>query len=150
MKTIVFDRIKAFAMALLLVLALFALARPIMENAGIAEHPTGIVVAEAAGLDDINISSDGKVSFSGESAGEETPQKMLDRGKEIVKIILSAASLVSLAFLIIFISKFAGSGDNDNARRSAIKGMLTCGIATALLGSVTIIYSFAYGAFSGL
>ena len=99
------------------------------------------------GLSDIKIGTDGTVSFGNEGADLN---EVMGNGKRIVEIILSVCCLVCLAFLILSIVKFASSGDNDQARRKAMGGIITTGVGIALLGSVTIWYSFFYGAINGL
>lgn len=140
---------------LMLIVMVFSTFAPIAQQAGI-EAPFGAITAYAesdsngndssttgGGLDDITITEDGKVSFGNSNVDTN---KMLKEGKGIVTIILSVCCLVCLAFLIINITKFAKSGDNENERRKAIGGMLTTGIGVALLGSVTFWYSFFYTA----
>ena len=51
-----------------------------------------------------------------------------------------------LAFTIIQIVKLAAAGDNEMNRKRAIGGILTTGIATALLGGLSVFVGFFWGA----
>lgn len=143
-------------MAILLLIAMvFSTFAPIVQQS-VDMTPFGAITAYAAegdesgsgggGLDDITIGTDGKVTFG--SGADIDTGTVLTKGKSIVTLILSACCLVCLAFLILNITKFAKSGDNEMERRRAIGGMLTTGIGVALLGSVTFWYAFFYGAVS--
>lgn len=147
---------------LMLIVMVFSTFAPIAQQAGLNIGPSVAVTAYAntngnqnqnqnqnqttGGLDDITIGADGKVTF-GQNTNIDTTE-VLNKGKNVVTLILSACCLICLAFLIINITKFAKSGDNDSERRKAIGGMLTTGIGVALLGSVTFWYAFFYGAVS--
>ena len=50
------------------------------------------------------------------------------------------------AFTIIQIVKLAAAGDNEMNRKRAIGGILTTGIATALLGGLSVFVGFFWGA----
>ena len=146
---------------LMLIIMVFSTFAPIAQQAGLNIGPSVAVTAYAntngnqnqnqnqttGGLDDITIGADGKVTFGQNTTNIDTT-RVLEKGKGIVTLILSACCLICLAFLIINITKFAKSGDNDSERRKAIGGMLTTGIGVALLGSVTFWYAFFYGAVS--
>jgi hypothetical protein len=145
-------------MAILLLIAMvFSTFAPIVQQT-VGMTPFGAITAYAddedgestggGGLDDITIGTDGKVTF-GDEADIDTGS-VLTKGKSIVTLILSACCLVCLAFLILNITKFAKSGDNEMERRRAIGGMLTTGIGVALLGSVTFWYAFFYGAVASI
>ena len=47
-----------------------------------------------------------------------------------------------LIFMLIQFTKLGAAGDNEMARKKAIAGILTTGIATALLGGATIVVGF--------
>ena len=140
---------KVFSLMLAVVMVLM-MGAAIGQATGDAQHslvPVTAYAAEGGGLSDITIGTDGTVSFGNEGADLN---EVMGNGKRIVEIILSVCCLVCLAFLILSIVKFASSGDNDQARRKAMGGIITTGVGIALLGSVTIWYSFFYGAINGL
>ena len=56
------------------------------------------------------------------------------------------ATLLMLVFTILQIVKLGASGDNEMNRKRAIMGILTTGIATALLGGITVFVGFFWGA----
>lgn len=139
---------------LMLAFMLVSMIVPIAQQAGLVDTNPIFATAMAApddttvgggALDGITIDSSGKVTFSG-TASTTDADSVLGQGKNIITLILSACCLICLAFLIINITKFAKSGDNDMERRKAIGGMLTTGIGVALLGSITVWYAFFYSA----
>lgn len=141
-------RIAALALILIMVLMLGSVISQPMGFAQSSFMPIALAApgdgtSGAGGIDDISINDDGTVTFGG---GEANVTNVLAKGKTIIQTILSVCSMVCLGFLILSIVKLAGSGDNDQARRKAMGGIITTGIGIALLGSLTIWYSFFYTA----
>lgn len=137
------ERSRRFISALLLSLMFFMAVAPITQQMGLSNE-LGMTSVYAAGLDDISISPDGKVTFSGEDTETATVSGVLDRSKTIVSYVLAICTILCIAFLIISITKFAKSGDNEQERRKAVAGIATTIIGVALLGSATFIYNFAF------
>ena len=55
---------------------------------------------------------------------------------------------IMLIFMLIQFTKLGAAGDNEMARKKAIAGILTTGIATALLGGATIVVGFFWNVIS--
>ena len=62
--------------------------------------------------------------------------------RTIAVAITGILTITMLIFMLIQFTKLGASGDNEMARKKAIMGILTTGIATALLGGATIIVGF--------
>ena len=85
----------------------------------------------------------------GVSAADNTADSIatvLTKGKAIALGFTGVATLLMLAFTIIQIVKLAAAGDNEMNRKRAIGGILTTGIATALLGGLSVFVGFFWGA----
>lgn len=73
---------------------------------------------------------------------------LMSRYKNIIMAFTGILTITCFGAMILQITKLAASGDNEQARRKAIMGILTTGIGVALLGSATIVIGFFYGAIS--
>lgn len=71
---------------------------------------------------------------------------LMTRYKNIILAFTGILTITCFGAMILQITKLAASGDNEQARRKAIMGILTTGIGVALLGSATIVIGFFYGA----
>jgi len=62
--------------------------------------------------------------------------------RTIAVAITGILTITMLIFMFIQFTKLGASGDNEMARKKAIMGILTTGIATALFGGATIVIGF--------
>ncbi len=74
---------------------------------------------------------------------------IITKYKAIAVAIMGILTITMLIFMLIQFTKLGAAGDNEMARKKAIMGILTTGIATALLGGATIIVGFFWGALTG-
>lgn len=98
------------------------------------------------------VSDDGKINESSEVATQNTDGSfttIITKYKSIAVAIMGILTITMLIFMLIQFTKLGAAGDNEMARKKAIMGILTTGIATALLGGATIIVGFFWGALSG-
>lgn len=66
----------------------------------------------------------------------------LNKYKGIATVVTGFATVTAFLGMIFSMSKLAAAGDNEQARKKAIMGILTSGIGVAFLGSATIIIGF--------
>lgn len=66
----------------------------------------------------------------------------LNKYKGIATVVTGFATVTAFLGMIFSMSKLATAGDNEQARKKAIMGILTSGIGVALLGSATVIIGF--------
>lgn len=145
MKTLINRNVKSHAMAFLMALLLmFGMAGQML--------PGFVTVAHASDIFDI-IKDDGTIDDSNSIiSGSNTDSSIttvISKYKTIAAAFLGLAAITMLIFLIIQITKFGGTGDNDMARKKAIGGILTTGIAVALLGGSSVVIGFFWGALTG-
>lgn len=147
-----FKRFAAMAM-LALMLGVFGTvpalqaAMPVAPVVQAEAATTGGKDAATGFLDGIEISDDGKLTT--DVGDKETNfNGILNRYKNIIMAFTGILTVTCFAAMILQITKLAASGDNEQARRKAIMGILTTGIGVALLGSATIVIGFFYGAIS--
>lgn len=69
--------------------------------------------------------------------------------KGVITGVLGILTMTMVVFMIIQITKLGAAGDNESSRRKAIMGIITTGIATALLGASTIIVGFFWNMLTG-
>lgn len=70
---------------------------------------------------------------------------VITKYKSIATAIMGILTITMLIFMLIQFTKLGAAGDNEMARKKAIMGILTTGIATALLGGATIVVGFFWG-----
>lgn len=66
----------------------------------------------------------------------------LNKYKGIATVVTGFATVTAFLGMIFSMSKLATAGDNEQARKKAIMGILTSGIGVAFLGSATVIIGF--------
>lgn len=104
--------------------------------------------SDAAGnspFDMVQVNDDGTISMGG---GDDSTNfgGVVKSYKSVATIIFSILTVTMLVLLGIQITKLGAAGDNEIARKKATMGILTTGIATALLGGSTIVVSFFWNA----
>ena len=131
------SRMSAFLMAFLMV---FAMSSMSIMPAFAADASGGTGGTGPASIFDI-VGDDGKVGeVSGGGEGGFTV--VITQYRTIAVAITGILTITMLIFMLIQFTKLGASGDNEMARKKAIMGILTTGIATALLGGATIIVGF--------
>jgi hypothetical protein len=73
---------------------------------------------------------------------------ILTRYKGLIVGVFGIATLSLVGLFIYYFIKLGSSGDNPERRKDAIKDILKCGIATAVMGSITLMFSLAYYTFA--
>lgn len=135
------SRMSAFLMAFLMVFAMSSMSiMPAFaaDASGDTGDPGG--AGGPASIFDI-VGDDGKVGeVSGGGEGGFTV--VITQYRTIAVAITGILTITMLIFMLIRFTKLGASGDNEMARKKAIMGILTTGIATALLGGATIIVGF--------
>lgn len=146
MTKIVSGKVLAVMMALALTLSVFAGFAPVLSDNG---AQGGALVEEAYAISDL---LDGVTTTDDPALATQPDADMegiLGRYKNIVMAITGFLTVTMFAAMLFQFSKLGLAGDNEQARRKAIGGILTTGIATALLGGATIVIGFFYNAVSG-
>lgn len=98
------------------------------------------------------VGDDGGINSSSDVARQNTDGSfttIITKYKAIAVAIMGILTITMLIFMLIQFTKLGAAGDNEMARKKAIMGILTTGIATALLGGATIIVGFFWGALTG-
>lgn len=111
--------------------------------------------ASDSGILDIEDGDDGMTIGPGEYPSlngdlEDTVKEangVLERYKNVGNFILAVILLALLAVLIINITSFAASVDDERTRRQAMIKILLCGISISLIGGITIIVSLTQNLF---
>lgn len=85
-----------------------------------------------------DLSKNGEAGIGGAMAG------ILDRYKTVGTAIFGFCTVTAFILMVIQFTKLAAAGDNEQARKKAIMGILTCGVAIMLLGGITIVINFFY------
>lgn len=108
-----------------------------------------------AGSVEVRMDSDGNIILEGggvnfNDSSSNSWNQIFSRYRNIIVGLSGFATLTMLGAFIFLFTKLGATSGNDQARRQTITGIMFTGIATALLGSVTIIMGFFYNAFSGI
>lgn len=134
------SRMSAFLMAFLMVFAMSSMSIMPAFAADASGGTGGTGGTGPASIFDI-VGDDGKVGeVSGGGEGGFTV--VITQYRTIAVAITGILTITMLIFMLIQFTKLGASGDNEMARKKAIMGILTTGIATALLGGATIIVGF--------
>ena len=123
-------RVMSLLMALLLVVGM----------AGRTVFPA--VTAEASSLFDDYVQDNGSINENAGGDGAGGFETVISQYKTIAVAITGILTITMLIFMLIQFTKLGAAGDNEMARKKAIMGILTTGIATALLGGATIVVGF--------
>lgn len=94
------------------------------------------------------IGNDGTVGQIGDGSAADGFTTVMTQYRRIAVAITGILTITMLIFMLIQFTKLGASGDNEMARKKAIMGILTTGIATALLGGATIIIGFFWNVLS--
>ena len=99
---------------------------------------------------DIDVGSDGTVTINGvqEDSGDAF-NVILKKYRSVITLASGLATITLIAVFIFLITKLGTTGDNPSARSKVIVGLITSGVAIALLGSVTLIVGVFYGFLQG-
>jgi len=104
--------------------------------------PFAPTVAQADVFDDfVSVDASGKIT-AGANTSAPNMGGLVKQYKTIATVITSILTITMLIFMLIQFTKLGAAGDNEMARKKAIAGILTTGIATALLGGATIVVGF--------
>ena len=103
------------------------------------------------GLPNVSIGDNGLVVEGADFTGDQSAwDSLFARYRSLIIGISGFATLTMLGAFIFLFAKLGATSGNEKARRDCITGILFTGIATALLGSVTIVMGFFYNSFRGL
>lgn len=97
----------------------------------------------------IKFDSNGKVSLKDEKGQalknkEDALNDVLTQARTFVVFLSGIGSLTVIGCFILNFINLANSKGNPEGRKKAINGLIVCGIATAGLGSVTLITQLFY------
>jgi len=101
--------------------------------------------------DYVQVGESGKVTVADGSDGEALQLGgVVSKYKSVAVVITSILTITMFIFMLVQFTKLGASGDNDSARKKAIAGILTTGIATALFGGASIIIGFFWNFLAGV
>lgn len=92
--------------------------------------------------------TDAGISVGGSATASTDYTAVTNEIKGILQWVTGLLALVMFFFLILQFMKLGASGDNEQARKKAIQGILTSGIALSLFGGSSFIIGFFWNAFS--
>ncbi len=93
--------------------------------------------------DYVGVSGDGTITVKDGTDGNALRVGgVVSKYKSLAVVITSVLTVTTFLFMLLQFTKLAAAGDNDSARKKAIAGILTTGIATALFGGASIIIGF--------
>lgn len=97
---------------------------------------------------EVQIGKDGKLNVGGLGQNDQQSawNNIFNRYKNFIVGISGIGALTMVVLFIMQLMKLATHPDNPQARTQALNGVLWTGIATALLGGVTIVAAFFYNA----
>lgn len=138
------SRVSAFLMALVMAFSMSAMSLTPAFAAGGDGGGTG---GGPSSIFDV-VGDDGTVGTVGDGDAEGGFKTVMTQYRKIAVAITGILTITMLIFMLIQFTKLGASGDNEMARKKAIMGILTTGIATALLGGATIIVGFFWNVLS--
>ena len=106
--------------------------------------PVLTVDAYASDLFDNYVSDTGELLNPDE--GKNSTTTIITKYRTIAVALMGILTITMLIFMLIQFTKLGAAGDNEMARKKAIMGILTTGIATALLGGSSIVVGFFWNA----
>ena len=140
------NRIIAIFMLVILALSVFGVMDTLATTDALAST-TGSSVFDIVGDNgSVNLSSGGVTDSANTEGSIKT---VLTKGKAIAVGFTGIATIIMLICMIIQFVKLGAAGDNEVNRKKATMGIMTTGIATALLGGVTVVVGFFWNALNG-
>ena len=140
-KTVMRNRAIAFLVALVLMFSMLC----VMGVPAFAASSTPVPSADPDSLFGF-VGNDGSINTNGHTIQNgnngDRFATVISQYRTIATAIMGVLTITMIIFMLIQITKLGASGDNEMARKKAIMGILTTGIATALLGGVTIVIGF--------
>lgn len=136
------SRLRLFAIIMALA-ALMGMAGVQAQLRGESAPFTGVVETRADPFDEI-VDENGNIKLSDASKEEQqkTLANVVSQYRTIASVITGILAVTMFIFMLIQFSKLGAAGDNEQSRKRAIGGILTTGIATALLGGASVIIGF--------
>jgi len=135
------SRVMAFLMTLVVVLGMAGhMVMPAMASGPSASSGIFDVVDGSGGI----TSSGGGFSTTDNTA--TSIANIISKYKTVAVALTGVLTITMLIFMLLQFTKLGAAGDNEMARRKAIMGILTTGIATALLGGSTVVIGFFWNA----
>ena len=100
-----------------------------------------------AALPTFTMGTDGKLTASNINShtADEFFEKVLNEYRDAIVFVSGIGTLSMILFFILNFIKLGNSQGNPQERQKAITGLIFAGIATACLGSVTLVAGMFYG-----
>lgn len=136
-------RARVFCLILALALA-FGLAGTALQAVGVDVNPMGVITSKADVFDEI-VDADGTIKLNQnatEAEQKQTLAKVVSQYRTIASVITGILAVTMFIFMLVQFTKLGAAGDNEQSRKRAIAGILTTGIATALLGGASVVIGF--------
>lgn len=152
-KSSVKSRVMAFLMAVVLMFGLTGELTSVCFVNAYASDTTGTTGSNGTNIFDV-IGDDGQVvngggGFDTDEDSGQSITTIITKYKTIATAIMGILTITMLIFMLIQFTKLGAAGDNEMQRKRAIMGILTTGIATALLGGATVVVGFFWNAVKG-
>lgn len=108
--------------------------------------PTSGDQAGDVGNIDVTVGDDGHLTVGGVGDGEAPWKTVIEKFRGVIAGITGVCTMIMIVLFILAFMKLGSSAGNPTQRTQALVGILWTGVATALLGSVTIWIGFFYNA----
>ena len=95
------------------------------------------------GIGDVSIGEGNRIENI-EVNGKNVWMELFSKYRELILGFSGVATLTMVLFFIVYFVKLGRTGDNPDARSSALSGLLWTGLATTGLGSITVLVAFFY------
>lgn len=99
---------------------------------------------------DVTVGSDGKLTVSGGGMSSTNSSSAINgiivKYRTVVVAVSGIGTISMILFAIMLFVKLGKCGDNPQEKAKVVSGLITAGIATAGLGSVTVIVGFFFNA----
>ena len=138
------NKIKKYLTSMLLIFTCSLIFIAIQSNVSYADSPS--IKFNQYGKFEIKetVIKDGEEQKQNLTGKKDTLNTILTKTKSIVVFLSAIGSLTVIACFILNFINLGHSKGNPEARKKAISGLIVCGIATAGLGSVTLITQLFY------
>ena len=133
----IFCALMAFAL-------MFAFSGTMLHSVGIELQMPGTIVTRADIFDEI-VDENGNIKLNENATEEQQKQtlaKVVSQYRTIASVITGILAVTMFIFMLVQFAKLGAAGDNEQGRKRAIAGILTTGIATALLGGASVVIGF--------
>ena len=122
-----------------------------MQQNSMAQYPPSVTTAYAVDFwSSMDVTDEGVFDpgVANDHSSKADYNTIFDNYRGLISLFLGILTATSFGYMVFAISKLSMAGDNEQARRKAIIGILTSGVGLMLMGGATLVVGVFWNAFA--